>query len=84
MVVATHRRGRYLHRQRIAGQPGGSQVEWDVVGDVQAFVAQEATNRGWRINDTSELASSLLASTLSFGSREAASSRPTLLITYAP
>ena len=55
-----------------------------MVGDVQAFVAQEATNRGWRINDTSELASSLLASTLSFGSREAASSRPTLLITYAP
>ena len=49
---------------------------------MQSFVAADQTNLGWRLNDANE--GGLVALTTSFSSREAASNRPQLVITYAP
>lgn len=53
-------------------------VEWSVVGDVQDIVSGAAANDGWRVNDSVEDSDV----ELKFHSREAASSRPQLVITY--
>ncbi len=59
-------------------------LEWNVLADVNAFVAGTATNHGWRIDDSAEGA--LLAVEGRFSSREhaTASERPSLVITYYP
>jgi hypothetical protein len=60
----------------------GTNFQWSVGRDVQAFVAADQTNLGWRLNDANE--GGLLSLTTQFNSREAASNRPQLQITYAP
>lgn len=60
----------------------GTTFQWSAGRDVQAFVAGEQNNLGWRINDASE--GTLLSEANSFNSREAGSNRPQLVITYAP
>ena len=64
-----------------AGTLAGAVVEWTATSDVQAFVTGAATNAGWRISDSSEGG---LGTPLLFGSREAASGKPQLTITYLP
>ena len=66
------------------GTLAGTAVGWSVVGDVQAFVAGDADNHGWRLSDAVEGVTPLLSSQLAFHSREAASATPRLTITYAP
>jgi hyaluronate lyase len=61
------------------GTAAGTVVQWSVVSDVQSFVTAAATNNGWRLGDSAEGSG---ISTLSFGSREAATGRPQLVITY--
>ena len=63
------------------GSLAGTVVEWTAISDVQAFVTGAATNAGWRIGDASEGG---LGTPLLFGSREAASGKPQLTITYLP
>ena len=60
----------------------GTTFQWSAGRDVQSFVASDQTNLGWRLNDANE--GGLLALTTSFRSRETASNRPQLVITYAP
>jgi hypothetical protein len=62
-----------------AGTAAGTVVQWTVASDVQSFVTAAATNNGWRLADSAEGSG---ISTISFGSREAASGRPQLVITY--
>jgi hypothetical protein len=59
-------------------------ISWDVLADVQAFVAGTETNHGWRIKDSSE--GSAVAQAATFGARErvSAGQRPSLAITYYP
>jgi hypothetical protein len=57
-------------------------LSWNVLSDVQSFVSGSATDNGWRVSDSAE--SSLTARTGTFGTRESASNRPTLNITYYP
>jgi hypothetical protein len=61
------------------GTAAGTVVQWSVVSDVQSFVTAAATNNGWRLGDSAEGSG---ISTLSFGSREAATGRPQLVIVY--
>ena len=61
------------------GTAAGTVVQWSVVSDVQSFVTAAATNDGWRLGDSAEGSGT---STLSFGSREAATGRPQLVIVY--
>lgn len=61
------------------GTAAGTVVQWTVASDVQSFVTTAAANNGWRLADSAEGSGS---ATLSFGSREAASGRPQLVITY--
>lgn len=61
------------------GTAAGAVVQWSVVSDVQSFVTAATTNNGWRLSDSAEGSG---ISTLSFGSREAATGRPQLVITY--
>ena len=63
------------------GTLAGTVVEWTATSDVQAFATGSATNAGWRIGDSSEGG---LGVALLFGSREAASGKPQLTITYLP
>jgi hypothetical protein len=60
----------------------GTTFQWSAGRDVQAFVAGDQSNLGWRLNDANE--GGLVALTNSFNSREAASNRPQLVITYSP
>lgn len=62
----------------------GTVIVWSAAADVQAFVAGSATNFGWRLADTAEDGTILTTANISFSSREAASSRPQLVITYRP
>ena len=64
------------------GAASGTVVEWSVIGDTQAFVTGSATNSGWRITDSAEGAA--VGTLLTFDSREAASGRPQLVVTYVP
>lgn len=59
-------------------------IEWDVLADVNGFVAGTTTNQGWRIWDSVE--SSGTAREGRFNAREHAtvSQRPSLAITYYP
>jgi len=66
------------------GTLAGTAVGWSVVGDVQAFVAGDLANHGWRLSDAVEDGTLLLSAQLAFHSREAASLSPQLTITYAP
>jgi hypothetical protein len=61
------------------GTAAGTVVQWTVASDVQSFVTAAATNNGWRLADSAEGSG---ISTISFGSREASSGRPQLVITY--
>ena len=63
------------------GTLAGTVVEWTATSDVQAFATGAAANTGWRIGDSSE---SGVGTPLLFGSREAASGRPQLVVTYLP
>ena len=60
----------------------GTTFQWPAGRDVQSFIAGDQTNLGWRLNDANE--GGLISLTNSFSSREAASNRPQLVITYAP
>jgi len=66
------------------GAVAGTAVVWSVVGDVQAFIAGDVADHGWRLSDAVEDGTLLLSAQLAFHSREAASSSPQLTITYAP
>ena len=70
----------------IAGLTGsGEIVNWPASRDVQALVAADESNLGWRVNDTNENGGILpLPVNITFSSREAGSNRPQLVITYAP
>jgi hypothetical protein len=60
----------------------GSVVTWTATGDVQTYVTGASSDLGWRISDASE---GIIAGTpLTFGSREAATGKPTLVVTYLP
>jgi hypothetical protein len=64
------------------GTVAGTVVEWTATGDVQAFVTGAGSNLGWRVSDSNE---GVVAGTpLTFGSREAASGQPKLVVTYLP
>jgi hypothetical protein len=60
----------------------GAVVEWTATGDVQAYATGAATDLGWRVSDTNE--GIVLGTPLSFGSREAATGQPRLVVTYLP
>jgi len=60
----------------------GSVVTWTATGDVQAYVTGASTDLGWRIGDASE--GIALGTPLTFSSREAATGKPTLVVTYLP
>ena len=59
-------------------------LQWDVLTDVDAFVAGTTTNQGWRVMDRTEIGGTTFQST--FRSREfgTAAQRPQLVITYYP
>lgn len=61
-----------------AGTPASTVLEWSVAANVQAFVTG-TSNDGWRISDSAEATTS---SGIQLHAREAASSRPQLVITY--
>jgi hypothetical protein len=63
------------------GTVAGTVISWTATSDVQSFVAGASINRGWRIGDGSEGG---VGSPLLFGSREASSGKPQLMITYLP
>lgn len=63
-----------------SGTASGSTIEWNVISDVQSFVTLDLTNSGWRVWDSNEITTP--NTTLTFNSREASSSNPTLVITY--
>ena len=62
----------------------GTVIAWPAARDVQAFVASDEPNLGWRINDSVENGGLLDATSITFNSREAGSGRPQLVVTYAP
>jgi len=62
------------------GTVAGTVMTWTATSDVQAFVSGAATNFGWRLGDSAE--GVLLGPTLTLGSKEAASGRPQLAVTY--
>jgi hypothetical protein len=64
------------------GTLAGTLVEWTATSDVQAYATGVATDLGWRVSDASE--GIFLGSPLAFGSREAATGQPRLVVTYLP
>jgi hypothetical protein len=64
------------------GTTAGTVVEWTATGDVQSYVTGAATNLGWRLSDATE--GIALGTPLTFGSREAATGQPKLVVTYLP
>ena len=60
----------------------GTVVEWTATGDVQSIVTGSSANLGWRVADTNE--GIFLGTPLTLGSREAATGRPQLVVTYLP
>jgi hypothetical protein len=60
----------------------GAVVEWTATSDVQAYVTGSATDLGWRVSDSNE--GIVLGTPLTFGSREAATGQPKLVVTYLP
>lgn len=65
-----------------AGQAAGTVITWTATSDVQSFVTGAATDFGFRLSDSAE--GVVLGVALSFSSREAASGRPQLVVTYVP
>jgi hypothetical protein len=63
------------------GTIAGAVVEWTATSDAQAFATGAGSNSGWRIADASEGG---LGTSLQFGSREASSGKPQLVVTYLP
>jgi hypothetical protein len=63
------------------GTAAGTVVQWTSTSDVQSFVTGAATNLGWRLDDSNE-GGILGGTTLQLKSREAASGRPQLVVTY--
>jgi hypothetical protein len=64
------------------GTPAGTVVSWSATSDVQAYVTGVSTDLGWRVADGAE--GIVLGTPLSFGSREAATGQPRLVVTYLP
>jgi len=60
----------------------GTVVEWTATSDVQAYATGTLTDLGWRLSDGSE--GIFLGTPLAFGSREAATGQPRLVVTYLP
>jgi hypothetical protein len=60
----------------------GTVVEWTATSEVQSFATGALTDLGWRVSDTNE--GIFLGTPLTFGSREAASRQPRLVVTYLP
>jgi hypothetical protein len=63
-----------------SGTGANTVIQWTATSDVQSFVTGAATDLGWRLNDSAE--GGVLGSTIQFKSREAASGRPQLVVTY--
>jgi hypothetical protein len=63
-----------------SGTGADTVVQWTATSDVQSFVAGVSTNLGWRLWDSSE--GGLTGANLQTNSREAASGRPQLVVTY--
>lgn len=61
----------------------GTTIQWLAGSDVQAYIAGSASNLAWRLQDTAE-DGGIVPVSITFGSREAASNRPQLVITYRP
>jgi hypothetical protein len=64
------------------GTLAGTVVEWPVTGDVQSYVTGTLSDLGWRLADSAE--GIALGTPITFGSREAASGQPHLVLTYLP
>jgi hypothetical protein len=64
------------------GAASGTVVEWTATSDVQAYLTGARTDVGWRVSDSSE--GIALGTPLTFGSREAASGQPRLVVSYLP
>jgi len=62
------------------GQGAGTVISWTATSDVQSFVTGATTDFGFRLSDGAEGAA--VGVVLSFSSREAASGRPQLVVTY--
>jgi hypothetical protein len=62
------------------GTASGTVVEWNVIGDVQSFVTAAASDLGWRVADSVEGG---VGTVLTFNAREAASSKPQLVLSYS-
>ena len=60
----------------------GAVAEWTATSDVQSYATGAATDLGWRVSDASE--GIFLGTPLTFGSREAATGQPKLVVTYLP
>ena len=63
------------------GSAAGTNIQWNASADVQAIIGG-SPDFGWRVADTAE--GILAGATVSFGSREAATGRPLLVISYRP
>lgn len=59
-------------------------VQWDVKGDVAAFVAGTATNHGWQVRDQTEDAATAVQTEFAAREHTTAANRPSLVITYYP
>lgn len=62
------------------GQAAVTVISWTATSDVQSYVTGAATDFGFRLSDSAEGVA--LGVVLSFSSREAASGRPQLVVTY--
>jgi hypothetical protein len=65
-----------------SGNQSGVTLQWNVLADVQAYVAGTAVNNGWRLSDTVE--SALSAQTGTFATREnpTPTRRPQLVVVF--
>lgn len=59
-------------------------LEWDVLADVNGFVAGTTTNQGWRIRDSVEGSGTAREGQFSAREHATVSQRPSLVITYYP
>jgi hypothetical protein len=63
-----------------SGSIAGTVITWTATSDVQSFVTGSSSNLGWRMSDSAE--GVVAGPTLSLSSREAASGKPQLVVTY--
>jgi hypothetical protein len=59
-------------------------IQWNVLADVNAFVAGTTTNQGWRVRDSVETSSTDREGRFNAREHSTVSQRPSLAITYYP